>query len=148
MSKIEQEICRKCQVLLVEGENWVKSFAKKHDRICKFCFGSYQKSYYQKNKKDILERVRKSIVSRHTKSLGSLFCPKCGVLGQLKRRSVVYASGNIFYFLQVDHCKRPSAHSSGYDRSCYIGVCGRTTSKISKNIISLLKQRNLKVIIE
>ena len=53
-----------------------------------------------------------------SKALGTMSCPVCGRVGQLKRRTTGYG---LNYF-QVDHWKKGNCHKSGYDHSCYLGV--------------------------
>jgi len=49
-------------------------------------------------------------------SLGSVTCPKCERVGQLKERMT---RRGIKYF-QIDHYKIGNRHSSGYFYSCYL----------------------------
>lgn len=62
-------------------------------------------------------RSRSSSIT--SKALGKIDCPKCGRVGQLKRRTSGY--GNSYF--QVDHFKRGNSHASGYGGCCYLRTC-------------------------
>ena len=49
-------------------------------------------------------------------SLGSVFCPKCHRIGQLKVRTNIYGRR----YAQVDHWNTGNCHSSGMKSSCYL----------------------------
>ena len=118
VGKEVQEIkCSKCGTILVEGKNWCPSFVKRGFQCLHIC-----KQCWSKN-------TKKRIKSRTSKALGTVFCSKCGELGQLKLRTTMYKSGRSFSFLQVDHYRIPNYHGSGYVRSCYLGKKTNLTTK-------------------
>jgi hypothetical protein len=61
-----------------------------------------------------------SCSSCESKAKGTIVCPKCSEIGQLKLRKL--NTPNVHKYWQVDHYKQPSSHTSGYERSCYLGV--------------------------
>jgi len=129
LSQQSKNICIECGVVLIEGKNWNPSFVKRNYRKCKQCWSKYSKAYYRRNSSRIKELNKERILSQHSKSLGSVDCPKCGELGQLKLRTTVYKSSQALSYLQVDHYKNPHWHGSGYDRSCYLGKKTNLTTK-------------------
>ena len=50
--------CRKCDVELVVGENWLESYAKKGSCICRKCQKEYKRKYYDDNKEKIKENTK------------------------------------------------------------------------------------------
>ena len=60
--------------------------------------------------------------SKTSKAKGTVMCPKCGDVGQLKHRTTYYKGKKGTVYAQVDHWNVGNSHSSGYKGSCYIGV--------------------------
>jgi hypothetical protein len=68
--------------------------------------------------------------NQHSHSLGSMICPECQRVGNLKVRT---DWNNVRAFV-VDHWKIGNNHKSGHDGSCYIGTA---TLQLAKQLFEV-----------
>ena len=54
--------------------------------------------------------------AKTSEARGTIECPICGGIGQLKKRATKFG----YVFWQVDHYNISNNHSSGYKNCCYI----------------------------
>lgn len=126
------KVCNRCSKDLIEGDSWYKWSAKKHDYVCRACFGSRFKSrpkYKQQRKTSTVKKIFDRVLSLKITNM----------MQGAKKRHIE----NLLSYEQIGNLMKNSCSYCGYNDS-YVGVdrVDSSVGYVAGNVVSCCTKCN------